>query len=187
MDSNPICIRLFTIPQSSYSKSKYLLHKLAVEASSQKILADNAFSIPKCEMCSNVSSFAWFAKKNVRWVLEDLNEILGKLLLSYKQENCSECETRSNRCSSIRTSKQVRTIRYKTDSVQANKSEREQNCMNIIWLMELGQFDCQIMSKRSRCRSWNSSSSCNGSKRNSWKTESRKPQSWRVYAHNWLE
>ena len=81
--------------------SNYPLQMSMVEASSQRVLIDKAFSIPKCVRLARMSHHSHRLLKKILGAVsgdqrENLNEVCGKELLSLKGENTSDFE-RQNR------------------------------------------------------------------------------------------
>ena len=78
-------------------KSYYPLHMAMVEVSSQRILVDKAFSVPKCVRLARMSHHSHKLLKNIlgtvpREQRDDLNKIWGEELLSLEGENTSDFE-----------------------------------------------------------------------------------------------
>ena len=74
--------------------NQYPLHIAMVEASSQRLLIDKAFSVPKCVRLARMSHHSHrLLQKMLGAVpgdrMEDLSEIWGDVLLSLEKENTS--------------------------------------------------------------------------------------------------
>ena len=77
--------------------SHYPLHMAMVEASSQRILVDKAFSVPKCVRLARVSHHSHKLLRKIRGTVpkklrDDLSEIWGEELLMLESENTSDHE-----------------------------------------------------------------------------------------------
>ena len=77
--------------------SHYPLHMAMVEASSQRILVDKAFSVPKCVRLARVSHHSHKLLRKIRGTVpkelrDDLSEIWGEELLKLESENTSDHE-----------------------------------------------------------------------------------------------
>ena len=77
--------------------SHYPLHMAMVEVSSQRILVDKAFSVPKCVRLARMSHQSHKLLKKIlgtvpREQRDDLSEIWGEELLSLEGENTSDFE-----------------------------------------------------------------------------------------------
>ena len=77
--------------------SHYPLHMEMVEVSSQRILVDKAFSVPKCVRLARMSHHSHRLLKKIlvtvpRAQRDDLSEIWGEELLSLGDENTSDFE-----------------------------------------------------------------------------------------------
>ena len=71
-----------------------------VEASSQRVLIDKAFSVPKCVRLARISHHSLRLLRKILGVVsgdqkEDLSEIWGEELLSLETENTSDFEGQS--------------------------------------------------------------------------------------------
>ena len=74
--------------------SHYPLHMAMVEASSQRVLVDKAFSVPKCVRLARVSHHSHKLLRKIRETVpkelrDDLSEIWGEELLKLESENTS--------------------------------------------------------------------------------------------------
>ena len=77
--------------------SHYPLHMAMVEASSQRVLVDKAFSVPKCVRLARVSHHSHKLLRKIRGTVpkelrDDLSEIWGEELLKLESENTSDHE-----------------------------------------------------------------------------------------------
>ena len=77
--------------------SHYPLHMAMVEVSSQRILVDKAFSVPKCVRLNRMSHHSHRLLRKIlgtvpRAQRDDLSEIWGEELLSLGDENTSDFE-----------------------------------------------------------------------------------------------
>ena len=77
--------------------SHYPLHMAMVEASSQRILVDKAFSVPKCVRLARISHHSHKLLRKIRGIVpkelrDDLSEIWGEELLKLESENTSDHE-----------------------------------------------------------------------------------------------
>ena len=77
--------------------SHYPLHMAMVEVSSQRILVDKAFSVPKCVRLARMSHHSHKLLRKIRGTVprelrDDLSEIWGEELLSLESENTSDHE-----------------------------------------------------------------------------------------------
>ena len=75
--------------------SHYPLHMAIIEVSSQRILVDKAFSVPKCVRLARMSHHSHRLLKNIlgtvpREQRDDLSDIWGEELLSLEGENTSD-------------------------------------------------------------------------------------------------
>ena len=77
--------------------SHYPLHMAMVEASSQRVLVDKAFSVPKCVRLARISHHSHKLLRKIRGTVpkelrDDLSEIWGEELLKLESENTSDHE-----------------------------------------------------------------------------------------------
>ena len=77
--------------------SHYPLHIAMVEASSQRVLVDKAFSVPKCVRLARISHHSHKLLRKIRGTVpkelrDDLSEIWGEELLKLESENTSDHE-----------------------------------------------------------------------------------------------
>ena len=77
--------------------SHYPLHMAMVEASSQRVLVDKAFSVPKCVRLARISHHSHKLLRKIRGTVpkelrDDLSEIWGEELLKLESENTSNLE-----------------------------------------------------------------------------------------------
>ena len=77
--------------------SHYPLHMAMVEVSSQRVLIDKAFSVPKCVRLARMSHHSHKLLRKVRGTVpkeqrDDLSEIWGEELLGLESENTSDLE-----------------------------------------------------------------------------------------------
>ena len=77
--------------------SHYPLHMAMVEVSSQRVLIDKAFSVPKCVRLARMSHHSHRLLRKIRGTVpreqrDDLSEIWGEELLSLESENTSDHE-----------------------------------------------------------------------------------------------
>ena len=77
--------------------SHYPLHMAMVEVSSQRVLIDKAFSVPKCVRLARMSHLSHKLLRKVRGTVpkeqrDDLSEIWGEELLGLESENTSDLE-----------------------------------------------------------------------------------------------
>ena len=77
--------------------SHYPLHMAMVEVSSQRVLIDKAFSVPKCVRLARMSHHSHRLLRKIRGAVpreqrDDLSEIWGEELLSLESENTSDHE-----------------------------------------------------------------------------------------------
>ena len=77
--------------------SHYPLHMAMVEVSSQRVLVDKAFSVPKCVRLARMSHHSHRLLRKIRGTVpreqrDDLSEIWGEELLSMESENRSDHE-----------------------------------------------------------------------------------------------
>ena len=77
--------------------SHYPLHMVMVEASSQRVLVDKAFSVPKCVRLARISHHSHKLLRKIRGTVpkelrDDLSEIWGEELLKLERENTSDHE-----------------------------------------------------------------------------------------------
>ena len=77
--------------------SHYPLHMAMVEVSSQRILVDKAFSVPKCVRLARMSHHSHRLLRKIRGTVsrelrDELKEIWGEELLSLESENISDHE-----------------------------------------------------------------------------------------------
>ena len=77
--------------------SHYPLHIAMVEASSQRVLVDKAFSVPKCVRLARISHHSHKLLRKIRGTTpkelrDDLSEIWGEELLKLESENTSDHE-----------------------------------------------------------------------------------------------
>ena len=77
--------------------SHYPLHMAMVEASSQRVLVDKAFSVPKCVRLARVSHHSHKLLRKIpgtvpKELRDDLSEIWGEELLKFESENTSDHE-----------------------------------------------------------------------------------------------
>ena len=77
--------------------SHYPLHMAMVEVSSQRVLIDKAFSVPKCVRLARMSHQSHKLLRKIRGTVpkgqrDDLSEIWGEELLSLESENTSDLE-----------------------------------------------------------------------------------------------
>ena len=77
------------------------LHTWIVEVSSQRILIDKAFSIPKCVRLARMSHHSHRLLRNILGAVsgdhrEHLSEICGEELLGLKEENASDFEKQNS-------------------------------------------------------------------------------------------
>ena len=77
--------------------SHYPLHMAMVEVSSQRILIDKAFSVPKCVRLARRSHHSQRVLRNILGIVpgdqrDSLGEILGEEILSLEGENTSDFE-----------------------------------------------------------------------------------------------
>ena len=75
--------------------SHYPLHMAMVEASSQRVLVDKAFSVPKCVRLARVSHHSHKLLRKIRGTVpkelrDDLSEIWGEELLKLESGGCSK-------------------------------------------------------------------------------------------------
>ena len=80
--------------------SHYPLHMATVEVSSQRVLIDKAFSVPKCVRLARMSHHSHKLLRKIRGTVpqeqrDDLSEIWGKELLGLESENTSDHERQS--------------------------------------------------------------------------------------------
>ena len=80
--------------------SHYPLHMAMVEVSSQRVLTDKAFSVPKCVRLARMSHRSHRLLRKIRGTVprelrDDLSEIWGEELLSLENENISDHERQS--------------------------------------------------------------------------------------------
>ena len=80
--------------------SHYPLHMAMVEVSSQSVLIDKAFSVPKCVRLARMSHHSHRLLRKIRGTVpreqrDDLSEIWGEELLSLESENTSDHERQS--------------------------------------------------------------------------------------------
>ena len=77
--------------------SHYPLHMVMVEASSQRVLVDKAFSVPKCVRLARISHHSHKLLRKIRGTVpkelrDDLSEIWGEELVKLERENTSDHE-----------------------------------------------------------------------------------------------
>ena len=77
--------------------SHYPLHMAMVEVSSQRVLIDKAFSLPKCVRLARMSHHSHTLLRKIRGTVpreqrDDLSEVLGEELLGLESENTSDHE-----------------------------------------------------------------------------------------------
>ena len=77
--------------------SHYPLHMALVEVSSQRVLIDKAFSVPKCVRLARMSHHSHMLLRKIRATVpreqrDDLSEIWGEGLLGLESENTSDLE-----------------------------------------------------------------------------------------------
>ena len=77
--------------------SHYTLHMAMVEVSSQRVLIDKAFSVPKCVRLARMSHHSHKLLRKIRGTVpkeqrDDLSEIWGEELLGLESENTTDLE-----------------------------------------------------------------------------------------------
>ena len=89
----------YSLPTNTKSLvgNQYPLHMAMVKASSQRLLIDKAFSVPKCVRLARMSHQSHRLLQKMLGALpgdqmEDLSEIWGDVLLSLEKENTSDFE-----------------------------------------------------------------------------------------------
>ena len=93
VNTNPLVVSVM----ANLCGSHYPLHMAFVEVSSQRILIDKAFSIPKCVRLSRMSHHSHRLLRKILGAVpgdqrEHLSEIWGEKLLSMEAENTSDFE-----------------------------------------------------------------------------------------------
>ena len=83
--------------KADLSGSHYPLHKAIAEVSSQRMLIDKAFLVPKCVRLARMSHHSHRLLRKIRGTMtkeerDDLSEIWGEELLGFEGENTSDLE-----------------------------------------------------------------------------------------------
>ena len=120
--------------------SHYPLHMAMVEVSSQRILVDKAFSVPKCVRLARMSHHSNRLLKKIlgtvpREQRDDLSEIWGEELLSLEGENTSDFERQN-----ITGKSMNRVGRVSRDNTKTRESILEEDLAKNVSLSQHNSF-----------------------------------------------